>query len=65
MGQEIVTVFLVDCRSEYRLPNPAPPPKLLCSTLWRSITRRMYDKRAAEIILSARALSEKFRMNRH
>jgi hypothetical protein len=36
------------------LPCPAPPPKLHFSTFWRSLTRRLYFKRVAEMKQAAR-----------
>jgi hypothetical protein len=44
---------------QYRLPIPAPPPRLHFTTFWRSLTRRMYAKHHDEMILAARSTAMK------
>jgi hypothetical protein len=51
---------MYDPESSRRLPNPAPPPKLHYSTFWRSVTRRIYQKRAREAMQLARESSPVF-----
>ncbi len=53
-------VSFYDPESSRRLPNPAPPPKLHYSTFWRSVTRRIYQKRAREAKQLARESSPVF-----
>jgi hypothetical protein len=41
---QIIRFEIFDFRHQYKLPDPAPPPKLHYSTFWRSVTRRIYHK---------------------
>ena len=58
-----ITVFRIEYDPAKLLPQPAPPPKLHYSTFWRTIARKIYDRRAEELILSARALSPKLNLS--
>ena len=49
----LIVRFVLESPTEYRLRPNAPPPKLHFSTFWRSVSRRIYNKHKAGIIVEA------------